>query len=87
MIVGPGNRYVVEAKRLLSARVGIDGIAGPTELVVIADESADPDWVALDICAQAEHGTEGSSPCSPRMADCSTALPRCSPTAPRSGRA
>ena len=59
MIAGPGNRYVVEAKRLLSARVGIDGIAGPTELVVIADESADPEWVALDICAQAEHGTEG----------------------------
>jgi histidinol dehydrogenase len=59
MIAGPGNRYVVEAKRLLSARVGIDGIAGPTELVVIADESADPDWVALDICAQAEHGAEG----------------------------
>jgi histidinol dehydrogenase len=59
MIVGPGNRYVVEAKRLLSARVGIDGIAGPTELVVIADESANADWVALDICAQAEHGSEG----------------------------
>jgi histidinol dehydrogenase len=59
IIVGPGNRYVVEAKRVLSARVGIDGIAGPTELVVVADESADPEWVALDICAQAEHGTEG----------------------------
>jgi histidinol dehydrogenase len=59
IIVGPGNRYVVEAKQLLSARVGIDEIAGPTELVVVADESADTEWVALDICAQAEHGTEG----------------------------
>ena len=59
LIAGPGNRYVIEAKRLLSARVGIDGIAGPTELVVVADASADPEWVALDVCAQAEHGTDG----------------------------
>jgi histidinol dehydrogenase len=59
MIAGPGNRYVVEAKRLLSARVGMDGIAGPTELVVLADETVEPDWVALDLCAQAEHGTDG----------------------------
>jgi histidinol dehydrogenase len=59
LIAGPGNRYVVEAKRMLSARVGIDGIAGPTELVVVADGSAAADWVALDLCAQAEHGTEG----------------------------
>jgi histidinol dehydrogenase len=59
LVAGPGNRFVVEAKRLLSGLVGIDGIAGPTELVVVADGSADPDWVALDVCAQAEHGTEG----------------------------
>jgi histidinol dehydrogenase len=59
LIAGPGNRYVVEAKRLLSAQVGIDGIAGPTELVVVADGSADPEWIALDLCAQAEHGTDG----------------------------
>ncbi|HZA89248.1 MAG TPA: histidinol dehydrogenase [Solirubrobacterales bacterium] len=59
LIAGPGNRYVVEAKRLLSTHVGIDGIAGPTELVVVADGSADPEWVALDVCAQAEHGTDG----------------------------
>jgi histidinol dehydrogenase len=59
MIAGPGNRYVVEAKRLLSARVGMDGIAGPTELVVLADDTVEPDWVALDLCAQAEHGTDG----------------------------
>jgi histidinol dehydrogenase len=59
LVAGPGNRYVVEAKRLLSGLVGIDGVAGPTELVVVADGSADPDWVALDLCAQAEHGTDG----------------------------
>jgi len=59
LIVGPGNRYVVEAKRLLSDRVGIDGIAGPTELVIVADGSVDARLVALDLCAQAEHGTDG----------------------------
>ena len=59
LVAGPGNRYVVEAKRQLSASVGIDGMAGPTELAVVADGSADPDWVSLDLCAQAEHGTDG----------------------------
>jgi histidinol dehydrogenase len=59
LVAGPGNRYVVEAKRLLSGRVGTDGIAGPTELVVVGDASADPRQVALDLCAQAEHGTDG----------------------------
>jgi histidinol dehydrogenase len=59
LIVGPGNRYVVEAKQLLSGRVGTDGIAGPSELVVVADAAADPRRVALDLCAQAEHGTDG----------------------------
>jgi histidinol dehydrogenase len=59
IVVGPGNRYVVEAKRLLSDRVGVDSIAGPSELVVVADESADPRLLALDLCAQAEHGPDG----------------------------
>jgi len=59
LVAGPGNRYVVEAKRLLSGRIGTDGIAGPTELVVVGDGSADPRQVALDLCAQAEHGTDG----------------------------
>ncbi len=54
-IVGPGNAYVTEAKRQLSGTVGIDGLAGPTELVLIADGGADPRWVALDLIAQAEH--------------------------------
>ena len=59
VVVGPGNRFVQEAKRQLFGQVGIEGIAGPTELMVIADGSADVDWVALDLCAQAEHGSEG----------------------------
>jgi histidinol dehydrogenase len=58
VIAGPGNRYVVEAKRQVLGRVGIDGIAGPSELMVVADGTANPDWVALDLCAQAEHGDE-----------------------------
>ena len=58
LIAGPGNRYVTEAKRLLSGSVGIDGIAGPSELMVVADGSARPEWLALDLCAQAEHGED-----------------------------
>lgn len=56
MIVGPGNTYVAEAKRLLFGRVGIDVIAGPTESAIIADDSADPRTVAIDLLSQAEHG-------------------------------
>jgi histidinol dehydrogenase len=54
-VVGPGNAYVTEAKRQLNGVVGIDGLAGPTELVLIAGPDADPRWVALDLIAQAEH--------------------------------
>lgn len=56
MIVGPGNAYVAEAKRQLFGRVGIDLFAGPTEILVIADETADAEMVACDILGQAEHG-------------------------------
>jgi histidinol dehydrogenase len=59
VVAGPGNRYVTEAKRLVSGRVGIDGIAGPTELMAVADASADARRLALDLLAQAEHGPEG----------------------------
>jgi len=55
-IVGPGNPYVQAAKLLVSGDVGIDMVAGPTELAVVADESADPRLVALDMLAEAEHG-------------------------------
>jgi sulfopropanediol 3-dehydrogenase len=56
MLVGAGNAYVAEAKRQLFGRVGIDLIAGPTEVLVIADDTADPDLVAADLLGQAEHG-------------------------------
>jgi histidinol dehydrogenase len=59
VIAGPGNRYVQEAKRQLAGEVGIDGIAGPSELMVIAGDTANPEWVGLDLCAQAEHGPDG----------------------------
>lgn len=55
MIVGPGNRWVTAAKQLVSGEVGIDMLAGPSELVVLADDSADPRIVAADLLAQAEH--------------------------------
>ena len=58
-IFGPGNAYVVEAKRQLYGTVGIDLLPGPSEVMVIADESARPDWVAADLLSQAEHGPGG----------------------------
>jgi histidinol dehydrogenase len=54
-IAGPGNAYVTAAKRLVFGDVGIDMIAGPTEVVIAADDSANPEWVAADLLAQAEH--------------------------------
>ena len=54
-IVGPGNAYVSAAKRLVFGRVGIDSVAGPSEILVIADGSVAPEWVAADLCSQAEH--------------------------------
>jgi len=58
IIVGPGNRFVAEAKRMLFGKVGIDVVAGPTESAVIADDSADPDIVCADLVGQAEHGPD-----------------------------
>lgn len=58
IIAGPGNRFVAEAKRALYGRVGIDLFAGPTEILVIADATADPDIVAADLVGQAEHGAD-----------------------------
>lgn len=58
VIVGPGNAYVQEAKRQVVGIVGIDGVAGPSELVVVAVGGADPELVALDLLAQAEHGAD-----------------------------
>ncbi|MDA8677636.1 histidinol dehydrogenase [Luminiphilus sp.] len=54
-IVGPGNRFVAEAKRQVFGRVGIDMVAGPSEILIIADGTVDPEWVTMDLFAQAEH--------------------------------
>ncbi len=61
ILVGPGNRFVAEAKRMLFGRVGIDLFAGPTEIAIITDKTADPMIVASDLVGQAEHGLD--SPC------------------------
>jgi sulfopropanediol 3-dehydrogenase len=58
LLAGPGNAYVAEAKRQLFGEVGIDLFAGPTEILVIADEHADPEVVAVDLLSQAEHGPD-----------------------------
>ena len=62
-VVGPGNIYVATAKRLVAGEVGIDAIAGPTEVVVVADAAANPAYVAADLLAQAEHDEEAMSLC------------------------
>ncbi|MFN7671688.1 MAG: histidinol dehydrogenase [Planctomycetota bacterium] len=58
MVVGPGNRWFTAAKRHLFGEIGLDGLAGPSELLVVADASADPAWVAADLLAQAEHDVD-----------------------------
>ena len=58
ILVGPGNRFVAEAKRMLFGQIGIDLFAGPTEILIIADDSADPEIVASDLIGQAEHGPD-----------------------------
>ncbi len=60
-IVGPGNAYVAAAKRLVFGRVGIDMIAGPSEVLIAAGKGANPDWIAADLLAQAEHDTAAQS--------------------------
>lgn len=60
-ITGPGNAFVAAAKRRVFGRVGIDMIAGPSEILVIADTGADPDWIALDLLSQAEHDESAQS--------------------------
>src|SRR3954471_6429102 len=71
-IVGPGNPYVAAAKRLVFGKVGIDMIAGPSEVLVIADDTANAEWIAADLLAQAEHDTSAQSILitdSPRLAN------------------
>jgi histidinol dehydrogenase len=59
VVAGPGNAWVREAKRMVSGEVGIDSLAGPSELMLVADRDTNREWAALDLCAQAEHGGEG----------------------------
>ena len=61
IIVGPGNAYVAAAKRQVFGKVGIDMIAGPSEILVVADETAKPEWVATDLLSQAEHDKSAQS--------------------------
>ncbi|MBN8830631.1 MAG: histidinol dehydrogenase [Sphingomonadales bacterium] len=61
VIVGPGNAWVAEAKRQVYGRVGIDMVAGPSEIVVVADGKNDPDWIAVDLLSQAEHDPTSQS--------------------------
>lgn len=63
VIVGPGNQYVTEAKRQVSGRVRIDMIAGPSEVLIVADETADADFIAADMLAQAEHDPQALAMC------------------------
>ena len=63
MITGPGNIYVTAAKRLCRSLVGIDAEAGPTEIAILADHTADPVHVAADLISQAEHDVMAASAC------------------------
>jgi len=86
-IVGPGNAYVAEAKRRVFGRVGIDMVAGPSEVLVIADGSGDPDWVAMDLFAQAEHDERAQSillcPDAAYLARVEASIAKLLPTMPR----
>lgn len=75
VIVGPGNKFVAEAKRQVVGQVGIDMIAGPTEVLIIADDSADPRRVAVDLIAQAEHDADAASWCVTTSVALADALP------------
>lgn len=86
-ITGPGNAYVASAKRRVFGQVGIDMIAGPSEILVIADATTPPDWVAMDLFSQAEHDELAQSillcPDSVYIADVKAAIERLLPTMPR----
>ncbi|MGF1554243.1 MAG: histidinol dehydrogenase [Paracoccaceae bacterium] len=76
VIAGPGNAYVAEAKRQVFGHVGVDMVAGPSEVLVIADKGCDPDWIALDLLAQAEHDASAQSICLTDDEALFAALPR-----------
>ncbi len=88
-IVGPGNAYVAEAKRRVFGKVGIDMIAGPSEILVLCDGTTDPDWVAMDLFSQAEHDELAQSimlcPDEDYIAKVEASLNKLLPTMPRQG--
>lgn len=87
VIVGPGNAYVAEAKRQLFGIVGIDMVAGPSEILVLADANNNPEWIAADLLSQAEHDTQARSILLTESKDYATkvmeAVERLLPTLPR----
>jgi histidinol dehydrogenase len=88
-IVGPGNAYVAAAKRRVFGTVGIDMIAGPSEILVICDGTTDPDWVAMDLFSQAEHDELAQAillcPSSDYIAQVEASIHKLLPTMPRTG--
>ncbi len=86
-IVGPGNIYVAEAKRQVFGKVGIDMIAGPSEILVVCDGNTDPEWIAMDLFSQAEHDEEAQailvSPDAAFIEQVATAMERLAPTLER----
>ena len=88
-ITGPGNAYVASAKKRVFGQVGIDMIAGPSEILIVADGTTDPDWVAMDLLSQAEHDELAQSlllcPDAAYLAAVCAAIERLLPTLPRAG--
>ncbi len=88
-IVGPGNAYVASAKRMVFGKVGIDMIAGPSEILVICDGGTDPDWIAVDMFSQAEHDEDAQSilvsPDGDFLERVSASIERLLPDMPRAG--
>jgi histidinol dehydrogenase len=88
-IVGPGNAYVATAKRMVFGKVGIDMIAGPSEILVICDGRTDPDWIAMDLFSQAEHDEDAQSilvsPDADYLARVAQSIERLLPEMPRAG--
>lgn len=77
VIVGPGNIYVTLAKKIVAGEVGIDMLAGPSEILVVADEFANPDYIAADLLSQAEHDSMASAVLITTSADLAQAVSRC----------
>jgi histidinol dehydrogenase len=88
-IVGPGNAYVAAAKRMVFGKVGIDMIAGPSEILVVCDGQTDPDWIAVDLFSQAEHDEDAQSilvsPDAVFLARVAESINRLLPDMPRAG--